>query len=388
MYKQIVKAMMYSGLLASAVQTHALEAISDREMSEVNGQAFIKVDATSYNQGTGAWAGQYEFTKVNLGLDIETLTTADSLRVGEFERTAYVDGTVPVLNDDRTIVYDAQGNPVVHEADIIINDFALGRVENYRDASSASIDPFMIRDPYIELAYKIENGVRRVAGVRIGFAQAQGWLSGEIVSLTGRFQGEIRGLVGTVYEQNCNGNGNTGWFNCLELSLAQSTEIYTQIDLVDGSNGSDTAGNGEAYLKRASWAGVPNGRSFESEDSGLIASLIPTLTEADNCEVTGTPACFRTTLYQSIYVGQEGLDFETGSASGTFVSLQTEAVPWEDLSGIAGATRVLTERGAYLNMAKYAGANGETKYPLYLDLYTATNGQERVATCVGQLKGC
>lgn len=388
MFKRMMYPMAFA-TLAAAVQVSALEAISDREMSEINGQAFIKVDATSYNQGTGDWAGQYEFTKVNLGLDIETLTTADTLKVGEFERTAYQDGTVPVLNDDRTIIYDANGNPVVHEADIIINDFALGRVENYRNAAEATIDPFMIRDPYIELAYKVEDGVRRVAGVRIGFAQAQGWLSGEIVSLTGRFQGEIRGLVATVYEQNCD-----SWldgFNCLELSLAQSTEIYTQIDLLDASNGSGTAGNGEAYLKRASWAGVPNGRSFESDDSGLIASLIPILTVADDCEVTGTPACFRTTIYQSIYVGQEGVGFEEGgAASGAFLSLQTEAVPWEDLSGLDSADRVLTERGAYLNMAQYAGPGGgeDVRYPLYLDLYTATNGQERVATCVGQLKGC
>jgi len=387
-FKKLMYPMALATLTTASVQVSALEAISDREMSEVNGQAFIKVEASSYDQGTGAWAGDYEFTKVNLGLDIETLTTADTLKVGEFERTAYTDGTVPVLNDDRTIVYDQNGNPVVHEADIIINDFALGRVENYQNAAEATIDPFVIRDPYIELAYKIENGVRRVAGVRIGFGQAKGWLSGEIVSLTGRFQGQIRGLVKTVYDQNC--DSWTDSFSCLELSLAQSTEIYTQIDLLDASNGSGTAGNGEAYLKRASWAGVPNGRSFESDDSGLIASLIPTLTVAEDCEVTGTPACFRTTLYKSIYVGDDQEDFEDGSASGTFVSLQTEAVPWKDLSGLADADRVLTERGAYLNMSQYAGKGGDqdVRYPLYLDLYTATNGQDRVATCVGQLKGC
>jgi len=387
-FKKLMYPMALATLTTASVQVSALEAISDREMSEVNGQAFIKVEASSYDQGTGAWAGDYEFTKVNLGLDIETLTTADTLKVGEFERTAYTDGTVPVLNDDRTIVYDQNGNPVVHEADIIINDFALGRVENYQNAAEATIDPFVIRDPYIELAYKIENGVRRVAGVRIGFGQAKGWLSGEIVSLTGRFQGQIRGLVKTVYDQNC--DSWTDSFSCLELSLAQSTEIYTQIDLLDASNGSGTAGNGEAYLKRASWAGVPNGRSFESDDSGLIASLIPTLTVAEDCEVTGTPACFRTTLYKSIYVGDDQEDFEDGSASGTFASLQTEAVPWKDLSGLADADRVLTERGAYLNMSQYAGKGGDqdVRYPLYLDLYTATNGQDRVATCVGQLKGC
>ena len=70
------------------------------------------------------------------------------------------------------------------------------------------------------------------------------------------------------------------------------------------------------------------------------------------------------------------------------MSLQSEVVPWEDLSGIPGATRVWTEHGAYLNSAKYMTADGNIKYPLVLDLYEGLTGIQRVNTCVGRSKGC
>ena len=135
----------------TALPMCAMEAISEREMSEVSGQAFITVDASSYSRNAGdEWDGDYEFTKVNLGLDVETLFTADSLRIGEFERTVYEDGTVPATItidsqdiDDTKIgqAYDLDGDGQFDTlpADIIIENFALGRVVNYRDASSAII---------------------------------------------------------------------------------------------------------------------------------------------------------------------------------------------------------------------------------------------------------
>ena len=145
------------------------------------------------------------------------------------------------------------------------------------------------------------------------------------------------------------------------------------------------------YLKRASWAGVPAGRNFEASDTGLIASLIPGLTNQHECIVSGTPGCFSLTNYQSIYVGVEGLEFDNGGAAkGAFISLQSEAVPWEDLSGLVedgDIGRVATQMGAYLHLARFESQDSAA-YPLMLDLYDATSGTQRVATCVGQLKGC
>lgn len=373
-----------SGLVASA-SVCALEPMTDRDLSDVSGQAFITIDTSSYNQGAGNWSGDYEFTKVNLGMELETVFNIDELRVSRFDRDAYVDGTVPVTDDDRNIVTNPDGSIQVYDSDIIINNFALGRVDNYDDAANAEYVPFMAKNPYIELAYKIENGEKRISGLRVGFEKAQGDLSGDIVSLTGKVEGEIRGDAAIVYNQNCSGPFSS--FDCFTLSLAQGTEIYTQVDLVDGTTGDGADGLNVEYLKRASWFGVPNGRNFDSDEGGLIAALVPALTRADDCEVTGTPGCFRTSIYQSIYIGDNDASFEDGSARGVFISMQTESVPWEDLSGVPGTDRILTDQGAYMNIARYQSGS-ETKYPLYLTLEEATNGTQRVATCVGRIKGC
>lgn len=375
--------MFSATLLIVSQYSVALESLTDREMSQVDGQAFVTIGTSNYNQGAGEWFGDYEFTKVNLGMELETVFNIDELKVGRFERAVGANGTVPITDDNRNAV-TVDGVKQVYDSDIIINNFALGRVDNYQNASAAEFVPFLARNPYLELAYKIENGEKRIAGLRVGFEQAQGDLSGDIISLTGKVEGEIRGDAAIVYNQNCPG---AGLFNCAALALAQGTEIYTQVDLVDGETGNGADNLGVPYLKRASWFGVPNGRSFKSDEGGLIAALVPALTIANDCEVTGTPGCFRTSIYQSIYIGDRDADFDTGSAEGVFISTQTESVPWEDLSGVPGTDRVLTQQGAYINIARYQSGS-ETKYPLYLTLEEATNGTARVATCVGRLKGC
>ncbi|WP_231848001.1 hypothetical protein [Thalassolituus oleivorans] len=387
MVNKAYRSILALSAMTASLSSVALEAIPDDELNHYTGQAFITVDASSYSDAT---LGNYEFTRVNLGLDIETLSNADELRIGEFDRSYGADGTAPIVDDNRNIVFNADGSVAVHDADIIIQNFALGRVDNYNDPENAEIVPFKIKDPYIELAYKTDpanSSIRRIAGVRIGFGQAQGDLSGDLISLTGNLEGEIRGPGSIAYDAACGDGGTATWLQCIELSLAANTEIYAEVKLLDGATGEDTL-NGAPYLKRASWIGVPTGTNFESDDSGLIASLIPTLTTSEDCAVIGVTACFRTTNYQSVYVGDPTKDFENGSASGAFISLQLESVPWEDLSGIAGASRVYTEKGAFLNIAKYADSNGQQRYPLYLDLYNALTGEPRVATCIGRTKGC
>ncbi|WP_276681961.1 hypothetical protein [Thalassolituus oleivorans] len=387
MVNKAYRSILALSAMTASLSSVALEAIPDDELNHYTGQAFITVDASSYSDAT---LGNYEFTRVNLGLDIETLTNIDELRIGEFDRSYGADGTAPMVDDNRNIVYNADGSVAVHDADLIIQNFGLGRVDNYSDPANAEIVPFKIKDPYIELAYKTDpanSSIRRIAGVRIGFGQAQGDLSGDLISLTGNLEGEIRGPGSIAYDSACGDGGTASWFECIELSLAANTEIYAEVKLLDGATGEATL-DGAPYLKRASWIGVPTGTNFESDDSGLVASLIPSLTTSEDCAVIGVTACFRTTNYQSVYVGDPTQDFENGSASGAFISLQLESVPWEDLSGIDGATRVYTEKGAFLNIAKYADANGQQRYPLYLDLYNALTGEPRVATCIGRTKGC
>lgn len=383
-YTQIHVASLLVHLSTSAC---ALEAISDREMAEVAGQAFIAINDSDYNNGAGEWAGNYEFTKVNLGLKAETLVNVGELKLGKFDRTAYQDGTMPMTDANGNVIYSS-GQPAVYDTDLILENFALGRVDNYTDGAAAEIVPFVISNPYLELAYKIENGERRVAGLRLGFANAQGDLSADIISYTGKLEGEVRGGADTAYDKTYpNGCGFLD-LNCYALAIAGGTEIYSNIEPVDGSTGNGAPNLGVQYLKRASWFGVRNNNTFKSDETGLVASLIPSLTESSNCKVLGdVDSCFPSTIYQSIYIGDKDTDFETGSAKGLFVSIQTESVPWEDLSEVPGTDRVLTQRGAFLNIARYQ-SGGVTKYPLYLTLEEGVYGTPRVATCVGRIKGC
>jgi len=407
-----------------ATQVSALESISDREMSEVNGQAFITVDTSAYQN--------YDFTKVNLGLDIDIMANADVLKIGTLDRVWDEDGTVADVevfydsNDARVVYYlnqngdrmlNANGTAMtadqiraaglqsqvkIKDADIHIDNFALGRIEDPY-GPTPTVKPFQIKDPYIEFAYDVDRatGEKTIAGVRIGAAYMRGDLSGDIQSLTGVFSGFITGKGVIAFQNACGGNA---WesTDCFLLSFAQSATLFTQIDLVDGATGygAGTEAHDEvypyadvSYLKRASWAGVPNGRNFEASDSAL-AGVIPALTVAENCDVMGVVACFPLSIYQTVYIGTEDdgnpdPSIEDYGAKGAFISLQSQTVPWEDLSGVSGAGRIVTDRGAYLNAATYQDPlTGTEKYPLTLDLYDALTGTRRVATCVGQLKGC
>ncbi len=376
----------------------ALEPLQDRELSEVTGQAFVSVDSSSYSEGGETW----DFRRINLGLDIQTLLTADELVVGEFERSfGDGDGTAPMViegadGSTRTAdyIYDADGNVAVPSADLILENFALGSVKDPYSANP-EVDPFRIRAPYIELAYQDnEQGVRQVVGFRMGFGRAQGYLSADLLSVTGNFEALVVGNGTDAYRSACVDGKTASWDQCLLLSAVQGSVIYSPIELLDGYTGNalpEGTDEDAGYIKRATWAGVPTGGNFST--SSWLSGILPLLT-AKNCEISGVKSCLKTSIYQSIYLGlpedqrPEGATFEETSARGMFVSLQSQDVPWEDLSGLSNAGRVYTERGAFFNSAAYADADGNRRYPLTLDLYGGLAGKPRVATCVGRVKGC
>ena len=333
-----------------------LAAMSDQQLSDTTGQAFIKVDASTHND--------FEFTKINLGLDIDIQSNIDELRLGEFSRSS----------SDADVGSD-------HPADVIIRNFGLGRVDDY-NTSNPKIIPFKIKDPYIELAYKKDAaGKRQVAGFRVGFDKAKGDLSGDFISLTGNMEGLIQGPASIAADVGCS---QVNIFQCLALRIAGNTQMQGIAKLVDKSSGRNEV-NG-TYIKRATWLGIPEGESFTSPAGGLIGSLIPTLSRVSGCKSLGLDACFPISAYQSFYVGDPGTnDFDKGSAKGIFMSLQAQAVPWQDY---ANGGRINTDKGAFMNFASYTDSSGQKRYPFVVDLYSALTGTTRVPTCIGQTKGC
>ena len=401
---RIFKTLNFMLFMCHSSLSFALTPLNEKELSQSFGQAFITIDASSYSDGLGEFAGDYEFTKVNFGADIETLLNIDELRIGEFDRN-YDDGDVGASayyenpdfdsGDPGSVRYlpvrDDNGDVIIADADIIIKNFGLGRVDRFR-SDNPEIVPFNIRDPFIEIAYKVNgNGVKEIAGFRLGFGGVKGDLSGDLLTLTGNIEGEITGVAGTAYEAlDCANGFGDHFIECSAAGLDPGLELRGPVSIIDPETGLNNR-NG-TYLKRASWLGVAENTSLTSDDDALDIIpadwLVEFLAASENCKTFGLDSCFKATQYQSVYIGDVNEeDGFKGLAEGIFISLQAQSVPWENLSGV-GEDRILTERRAFINIARFRTELGEIRYPINLDLYNALAGEQRVPTCIGKLKGC
>ncbi|MBB4868095.1 hypothetical protein HNP46_007014 [Pseudomonas nitritireducens] len=348
-------ALLCGGLLACGAQAR-MQSLDDEELSAISGQgAMLTVDASTYQN--------YQYTRLSFGADVSLLTNIDQLSLGNYSRT----GANTVSNQP---------------SDILINNFALGRVDNANSAD-AKVVPFQIQDPYVEFAFQNNNGVRQLVGARIGFGKAQGDLSGDILSLTGNLQGQIYGPASIAYDYYTR-NGCPNLINCLVLAVAGDTPVYADVVLLKSGTGEATI-NGQP-INRATQIGIAKGDSLHSDAGGLIASLIPTLSTTNNCQALGLTTCFDLTNYKTIYIGKPGsTDINTG-AQGIFFSLQNQNVPWQDLAN-AGKF-VDTQSGAFANFPK-VGSGADSVYPILINLYDALRGLPRQSTCMGsQAAGC
>lgn len=356
--------LLAAGLLSASASAE-LRPLDDGELSAVAGQGLINLDALTY--------GGYEYTRLNIGGDMKLLTNIDKLRLGNFART----GSSNPSN---------LGTVSNQAADIAIDSFALGRVDNAGSAN-AQIVPFEIRDPYIELAFKNNgNGVREIAGVRLGFGRARGDLSGDIHSLTGTMEGYINGPASIAleyYKQHELSGPCLFDSKCLALSVAGDAELYSKVQLVKEGSG-DVTQNG-VPINRATQIGVANGESFQT-DNAFLKDLLPLLaTQGGDCKASGLPACFPLLNYKSIFVGDRlNSNLATGGAQGIFFSVQGQNVPWQDLAD--KSKFIQTQAGAFANFAKYTDGNKDI-YPFAVALYDALRGTARVDTCIGG-KGC
>ncbi|KPQ28490.1 MAG: hypothetical protein HLUCCX14_10140 [Marinobacter excellens HL-55] len=153
----------------SPVAQADLKPISDDAMGEVTGQAFMQVENI---------AGEnHNFTRMSLGMDVETRFNVDDIQVGQ------IDG-----GTDFSATHLALGH--IARAD--------GEVFNGRTYNEGQAIPFEAQRPYIELAEDAQG----LAGFRMGFQQARG----SVTSNTTRFSGNLPGLKiredvsGTVYD--------------------------------------------------------------------------------------------------------------------------------------------------------------------------------------------
>ncbi|WP_394238095.1 DUF6160 family protein [Pseudomonas anguilliseptica] len=344
-------ALICAGLLCTTAHAAMVE-LDDSELSEVTGQAFINLTTDSANG--------LNFTRINFGMDVATQLNIKKLQLGQYAR-----GT--------------ENAP----ADLAIDNFALGTVN-----ADDTLNPFLIKNPYLELAY---NG-NKIVGMRIGFGEAQGYLSGDIKTFTGNLAIDLYGS-GQYLAQKIREAQSTCWFNinctlasALDL-LASDATFKAQAELVCGPNMNCTKGVSDPV--RALYAGLKNGTALSIPDdsglgAGLVSILLPFIT-SNGCEITGMSSCFALSDYKTLPIGK----FDTNAnqfvdtAKGVFISLQTDNVQWRDPQN---ANKFITAlAGAFMNMPRNADGSGAVN----LSFQQALEGILRKDTCLGAAtSGC
>jgi hypothetical protein len=334
-------ALICAGLISSTAHAKMVE-LADSELSEVTGQAFINL-TTDSNAGIN-------YTRINFGMNVETQLNMKKLQLGQY-------------NDSVTRPGEALGS-----SDLLINNFALGTVN-----ADDSINPFKIANPFLELAYS----GNKVVGVRIGFGEAKGILSGDIQSLTGNIPIKIQGTAGAVFDQA------SGWEQFL-LGIAgvtRNTRLEADATLVQS--------NGTADPTRATSAGMVNGQVLSCVSGcnlGGLSDALLSLFASSGCQVLSLATCFPLSNFQSLPVGNMAVNDSAataaieGAAKGFFISMQTQDVAWRDMDNNA---LINTLKGAFMNLPKYRDANGNMVAPINIDFEQAFNGIPRQDTCLG-----
>lgn len=364
-----------------------LKPLSDTQLSNVTGQAFVTVDRT-YNPNANS---NISYTRINLGMNVDIQTNVQKLDLGHYNRTSEVAGS----------------------SDVLVNNFSLGYIQNSNyynnnpnaaqmlkpDGSSyqnGDIVPFKINNPFIEFAYNEQTN--QVVGVRLGFGQAEGVLSGVIKYLTGNVNVNIYDTGQGLKNAQSQGSIFDQLVTLLTPVLAGGSPLQAPAELVHGAPNDPQLGQLDPI--RAQYIGIPNGKSFELKGvnslvAGLIGLLSPTLSStihvtncnlftcdvqavAENCQVLGIQACFPLNQYNSFPIGQITKNgtkqYITGPATGMFMSFETQAVQWlknVNKQNPTASDYVTASKGAFFNIP-----NGATQ----VNLNEALHGIQRYQT--------
>lgn len=303
-------------LFYSSLSFAAMMPLTDDELGEAVGQAFLQIDRTS--------AGALDYTRFTFGMDVDVLLNADLIEFGRYSRAG-------------------ESAP----SDIRINDFALGTIN-----ADGTINPFSIRDPFFELAFEEAGGQQNLVGVRIGFGEALGKLSGNVEALTGNLQVDVRGRAKPIRD-----NASGFVRGLLTLAGIGDNTIMESVDravLLDPSTG-------EPDPIRAVGVGLANGNSLRCVSGCGLLSGVAQYLRADNCAILGIGTCFNLNTFRTLDVGNNGVP-----ATGMFLSFQTKSISWID-NGIGTPT----VSGAFLNIP-----NGG----ISVDFEQSFNGIERMRT--------
>ncbi len=333
-------ALVMIGLLTAQTGYAEMQALDDQALSDVSGQAFVNLTSDSANG--------LNFTRVNFGIDVQTQLNIQKLRLGGYERAGEAAGT----------------------ADIDINNFALGAVND----STGAVDAFRIKSPYLELAYSGS----KVVGVRMGFGEAQGYLSGDINRMTGNIAVDLYGKGSYLATQM-----SCAWYDLICHSAKglvggayASSDFSASAQLVNGG--------GDADPVRATMIGMIDGQKLSIPSGSGFDNFLLSLFSSSNCALLSTQTCFPLANYGTFPIGKLNNSGQfVSAAKGIFLSLQTQNVQWRDQQDASQFITALA--GAFMNIPR----NADGTATINTSFQEAFNGIPRRDTCFGTpQKGC
>lgn len=399
-------------ICCSALTRAELVPLGDEELSAMSGQAFITIDEPDpIVQDTTT----YKYTRINLGMDIEAILTADELVLGKYQDERDITNSGADIdmrdlalgkyfdphdyyqvNSQGDIVYGGDGYPKPDPSKFPVNP-ATGQQYEMSDAGAPM--PFSIKDPYIEFAFKEEDGVQSIAGFRLGFGGASGAFTTDIASLSGNLDVIIEDTAQALGTQDPD-----GFFGILLKYVAPlllgDSKLSTRAVLQQGP---DDPNPGQKLDYRATHIGVEDGTNFRVDasdvgvlnwfllktsmdlfappDTGATTSCtsrnwLGSCTGGDidlytsDCQVAGIETCFPLNKYQTLDIGNGE------EARGMFLGVQVEQLPWRsDVFIPADPSDPLTD-GEYVEGIMNAGKGFYLNIPtggINLDLKQAVN---------------
>ena len=358
-------------LFFSAFTAAELKPMSDEGLSDITGQAYVSIDKTYHPTETDV-----SYTRVNLGMDIETNMKADVMELGKYEREGEAAGSADLLIENFGLGY-------IHSKDYARKHPYVPMMlkDDGTEYAEGELVPFSIKDPFIEFAH--DENTNEVIGVRIGFGETKGILSGTMKSLTGNIDVDIRdygaGIKAASSEQ---GNVLDKLLIAITPLLVKDGPLEAQAKLVDSDGNLDEI--------RSSNIGIPNGEDFTIHEADIIAALavkglssvdlissgveiertswfgcgiIPVMPcydmmiESKDCLMLGVQTCFPLSDFKSLPVGKvekiNGKNVITDSVNGMFLSFQSRDMDWSTSKAGAAATLadyIPTTQGAFFNV--------------------------------------
>jgi hypothetical protein len=336
---------LYFLVFWSSASLAELNPLSDEELSEYSGQAFITFDKPDSVVHMGE---EFTYTRINFGLEIETILNIDELVLGRYEDDRDITGAGADIdmsnvalgkyfnphdyyevNRSGDIVYGSDGLPKPDPSKFPVNP-ETGRQFTENDAGA--LMPFKAENPYIEFAFKEVEGVQSIAGARLGFGGAQGTFSTDIRSLSGNLDVTIEDNAQALASQDPDGFFGA-LLKYLGPALLGDSKLSTRAILQQGPNDPSP---GQALNYRAQHIGVEDGANFrvDAEDVGSLNWLLldaaitlfapndaqasTTCTDRNwlgacsggiidlhtqGCDLIGIETCFPLSKYQSLDIG-------------------------------------------------------------------------------------